>query len=44
MLNVGLGGEANATAIAGAERFEEVFAAVGCHPTSAGDFDEAQAA
>jgi TatD DNase family protein len=43
MLNVGLGGETNATAIAGAERHEGVFAAVGCHPTEAGGFDEAQA-
>jgi TatD DNase family protein len=43
MLNVGLGGEANATAIAGAERFEDVFASVGCHPTEASGFDEAEA-
>lgn len=43
MLNVGLGGEANETAIAGAERHEGVFASVGCHPTSATGFDEAQA-
>jgi TatD DNase family protein len=43
MLNVGLGGEANETAIAGAERFEDVFAAVGCHPTEAGGFDDAEA-
>jgi TatD DNase family protein len=41
MLNVGLGGEANATAIAAAERHEEVFASVGCHPTDAGGFDDA---
>ena len=40
MLNVGLGGESNATAVAGAERYEDVFATVGCHPTSAGEFDE----
>jgi TatD DNase family protein len=41
MLNVGLGGEANAAAIASAERHEEVFASVGCHPTDAGGFDDA---
>jgi TatD DNase family protein len=43
MLNVGLGGEQNATAIGAAERHEEVFASVGCHPTEAGGFDDAQA-
>jgi TatD DNase family protein len=43
MLNVGLGGESNETAIAAAERHEEVFASVGCHPTSAGEFDDALA-
>ena len=41
MLNVGLGGDSNADAIAGAERQEGVFASVGCHPTSAGEFDVA---
>jgi TatD DNase family protein len=41
MLNVGLGADSNAVAIEAAERHEEVFAAVGCHPTSAGEFDEA---
>jgi TatD DNase family protein len=41
MLNVGLGGEANATVIAAAERHAEVFASVGCHPTNAAGFDEA---
>jgi TatD DNase family protein len=41
MLNVGLGADSNQTAIAGAERHEGVFAAVGCHPTSAGEFDDA---
>jgi TatD DNase family protein len=41
MLNVGLGADSNATAIAGAERHEAVFASVGCHPTSAGEFDDA---
>lgn len=43
MLNVGLGGEQNATAIGAAERHEEVFASVGCHPTEASGFDDAQA-
>jgi len=50
MLNVGLGrstyadangADTNATAIAAAERHEEVFASVGCHPTDAAGFDEA---
>ncbi len=40
MLNVGLGRETNEVAIAGAERHDEVFAAVGCHPTSAAEFDD----
>jgi TatD DNase family protein len=43
MLNVGLGGEENEAAIGGAERHEAVFAAVGCHPTEASGFDDAQA-
>jgi TatD DNase family protein len=43
MLNVGLGGEENATAIAAAERHESVFASVGCHPTEAAGFDDARA-
>jgi TatD DNase family protein len=43
MLNVGLGGEQNETAIGAAERFEEVFASVGCHPTEASGFDDAEA-
>ncbi len=43
MLNVGLGGDSNAEAVAGAERHEGVFATVGCHPTSAGEFDDALA-
>jgi TatD DNase family protein len=33
--------DTNALAIAAAERYEEVFASVGCHPTDAGGFDEA---
>lgn len=41
MLNVGLGGDANVEAIGAAERHEEVFASVGCHPTDAGGFDDA---
>jgi TatD DNase family protein len=44
MLNVGLGSDSNGTAIAAAERHEEVFATVGCHPTSAGEFDDELAA
>jgi TatD DNase family protein len=40
MLNVGLGRDTNRTAIGQAERHEEVFASVGCHPTSAGEFDD----
>lgn len=40
MLNVGLGSESNQLAIAAAERNEEVFATVGCHPTTAGEFDD----
>ena len=43
MLNVGLGGEQNETAIGAAERHEGVFASVGRHPTEASGFDDAQA-
>jgi TatD DNase family protein len=43
MLNVGLGGEQNETAIAAAERHERVYASVGRHPTEAAGFDEAEA-
>jgi TatD DNase family protein len=43
MLNVGLGGEQNVTAIGAAERHEEVFASVGRHPTEASGFDDAEA-
>jgi TatD DNase family protein len=43
MLNVGLGDGQNAAAIGAAERYPEVFASVGCHPTEAGGFDDAQA-
>jgi TatD DNase family protein len=41
MLNIGLGKDTNATAVEGAERHEGVFAAVGCHPTSAEEWDDA---
>ena len=41
MLNVGLGRDSNETAIAAAERHDSVFATVGCHPTSAGEWDAA---
>jgi TatD DNase family protein len=44
MLNVGLGGEENAAALAAAERHEAVFASVGCHPTEASGFDDSRAA
>jgi TatD DNase family protein len=44
LLNVGLGSDSNPTAVAQAERHEEVFAAVGSHPTSANEFgDELEA-
>jgi TatD DNase family protein len=43
MLNVGLDGDSNEVAIAGAERHEGVFATVGCHPTEAAGFDDARA-
>ena len=44
MLNVGLGGKANAEVIAAAERNEGVFASVGHHPTEAAGFDAEAAA
>lgn len=43
MLNVGLGSRGNAAAIAAAERHEDVFASVGCHPTEAAGFDDTMA-
>jgi TatD DNase family protein len=43
MLNVGLDAKSNLAAIAGAERYEDVFATVGCHPTEAAGFDDARA-
>lgn len=43
MLNVGLGGDQNETAIKAAERHAEVFASVGRHPTEAAGFDDGEA-
>ena len=43
MLNVGLDGESNKVAIAATERYDAVFATVGCHPTEAAGFDAARA-
>ena len=44
ILNVGLGADSNPTAVAQADRHEEVFATVGSHPTSADEFgDELEA-
>ena len=44
MLTIGLDAETNPTAIAAAERYEGVFAAVGQHPNEATGFDDATAA
>ena len=44
MLNVGLDPDTNQAAIAATERYDSVFATVGCHPTEAAGFDEARAA
>lgn len=44
MLNIGLGEETNAGAIASAERNEAVFATVGRHPNDATGFDDGAAA
>jgi TatD DNase family protein len=44
MLNIGLGEETNAGAIASAERNATVFATVGRHPNDAAGFDDAAAA
>ncbi len=41
MLNVGLGPDSNPVVVASTERHPEVFATVGSHPTSAGEFDDA---
>ena len=43
MLTVGMNAETNAAAVASAERYEGVFAAVGRHPNEAGGFDDATA-
>jgi len=43
MLNVGLDEDSNKLALAAAERYESVFATVGCHPTEAAGFDDARA-
>jgi TatD DNase family protein len=43
VLTVGLGEDTNPEAVSSADRSEEVFAAVGRHPNSAGGFDEAAA-
>jgi TatD DNase family protein len=43
MLNVGLDAESNELALAAAERYDSVFATVGCHPTEAAGFDDARA-
>jgi TatD DNase family protein len=43
MLNVGLDAESNLAAIAATERYDSVFASVGCHPTEAAGFDDARA-
>ena len=43
MLNVGLDAESNLTVIGAAERYDGVFATVGCHPTEAAGFDDARA-
>jgi len=44
MLNVGLGGAQSEIALGAAERHDEGYASVGCHPTAAGGFDHAQSA
>ena len=43
MLNVGLDADSNKLALGAAERYESVFATVGCHPTEAAGFDDARA-
>ena len=44
MLNVGLGADTNPVAIAQPSATRSVFATVGCHPTSADEFDDELAA
>jgi TatD DNase family protein len=43
MLNVGLEADSNDAVLAATERYESVFATVGCHPTEAAGFDDARA-
>jgi TatD DNase family protein len=43
MLNVGLDAETNLAAVAATERYDSVFATVGCHPTEAAGFDDSRA-
>jgi TatD DNase family protein len=43
LLNVGLDAESSKLAIGASERYESVFATVGCHPTEAAGFDGARA-
>ena len=43
ILTIGMDEEGNRSALAAAERFDEVFAAVGRHPNSAEGFDDAAA-
>jgi TatD DNase family protein len=43
MLNVGLDPDTNQAVIAATERYDSVFATVGCHPTEAAGFDDARA-
>lgn len=43
MLNVGLDAETNVIAVAATERYDSVFASVGCHPTEAAGFDDSRA-
>jgi TatD DNase family protein len=43
MLNVGLDRDSNRLVLAATERYDSVFATVGCHPTEAAGFDDARA-
>src|SRR6185295_8348071 len=44
ILTIGMDSEGNRSALAAAERFDGVFAAIGRHPNSAEGFDDAAAA
>ena len=44
MLTVGTDGASSRTALAAAEAFPQVYAAVGCHPNEARGFDDAEEA